>query len=70
MAQLGGTYKVGVYGARNVCIQVSEKGYANTSFVSGMSTGFSGNLGFPLPKTGLLIKFQRLKLDQVVVLSK
>ncbi|MBW3496248.1 glycoside hydrolase domain-containing protein [Bacillus sp. FDAARGOS_1420] len=50
MLELGGYYKVGVYGARNVCIQVSEKGYAKTSFVSGMSIKFSGNLGFPLPK--------------------
>ncbi|MEH7356797.1 glycoside hydrolase domain-containing protein [Neobacillus drentensis] len=43
-------YKIGVYGARNVCIRVSEKGYSQSSFVSGMSTGFSGNLGFPLPQ--------------------
>ncbi|WJE55932.1 DUF1906 domain-containing protein (plasmid) [Bacillus cereus] len=43
-------YKIGVYGSRNVCIQVSNKKYATYSFVSGMSTGFSGNLGFPLPK--------------------
>jgi peptidoglycan hydrolase-like protein with peptidoglycan-binding domain len=43
-------YKIGVYGSRNVCIQVSDKGFVSTSFVSGMSTGFSGNLGFPLPK--------------------
>ncbi|APC65579.1 hypothetical protein AAV35_004485 [Salimicrobium jeotgali] len=46
---LGYDYKVGVYGARNVCIQVSEAGHAVSSFVSGMSTGFSGNLGYPLP---------------------
>lgn len=46
----GKKYNVGIYGARNVCIQVSEKGYASNSFVSGMSTGFSGNLGYPLPK--------------------
>lgn len=44
-----GTYEVGVYGPRNVCIQVSEAGYAKHSFVSGMSNGFSGNLGYPLP---------------------
>ncbi|MGS0413905.1 glycoside hydrolase domain-containing protein [Bacillus cereus] len=50
LLEFGGSYKVGVYGARNVCIQASEKGYAKTSFVSGMSTGFSGNLGYPLPK--------------------
>ncbi len=49
MIKLGGSYKIGVYGPRNVCIQVSDKGYASTSFVSGMSTGFSGNLGYPLP---------------------
>ena len=30
-------YKVGVYGPRNVCIQVSDKGYAISSFVSDMS---------------------------------
>ena len=46
-------YKVGIYGTRNVCIRVSEKGYAVSSFVSDMSTGFSGNLGFPLPKNWL-----------------
>ncbi|MGH0425678.1 glycoside hydrolase domain-containing protein [Bacillus pretiosus] len=45
-----GYYNIGVYGSRNVCIQVSDKKYATSSFVSGMSTGFSGNLGFPLPK--------------------
>lgn len=42
-------YFIGVYGSRNVCSIISEKGYAISSFVSGMSTGFSGNLGFPLP---------------------
>ncbi|GIN91599.1 hypothetical protein J22TS1_26500 [Siminovitchia terrae] len=47
--RLGSPYKIGVYGARNVCIQVSRGGLAHNSFVSGMSTGFSGNLGFPLP---------------------
>lgn len=47
---LGGKYKVGVYGPRNICIRVSEAGYATKSFVSGMSTGFSGNLGYPLPQ--------------------
>lgn len=43
-------YKIGIYGTRNVCAKVSEAGLATSSFVSGMSTGYSGNLGFPLPK--------------------
>ncbi len=42
-------YKTGVYGVRNVCTRVSDKGYACSSFVSNLSSGFSGNLGFPMP---------------------
>ncbi|MCV7588328.1 DUF1906 domain-containing protein [Micrococcus luteus] len=45
----GSRYRVGVYGSRNVCSKVSASGLAESSFVSGMSTGFSGNLGFALP---------------------
>ncbi|GAA1777814.1 glycoside hydrolase domain-containing protein [Leucobacter iarius] len=42
-------YRVGIYGSRNTCSIVSNAGLAELSFVSGMSTGFSGNLGYPLP---------------------
>ncbi|MFC8421506.1 glycoside hydrolase domain-containing protein [Streptomyces sp. NPDC057236] len=42
-------YRVGIYGPRNVCQRVSDAGYAVTSFVCDMSSGFSGNLGYPLP---------------------
>lgn len=45
----GSQYRLGVYGARNTCSIVSSKNYATFSFVSGMSTGYSGNLGFRLP---------------------
>lgn len=44
-----GSYGAGVYGSRNVCAQVSTLAGVRWSFVSGMSTGFSGNLGYPLP---------------------
>ncbi|MBN9633119.1 MAG: DUF1906 domain-containing protein [Actinobacteria bacterium] len=43
-------YVVGCYGPRNVGIQVEAKGLAKTTFVAGLSTGWSANLGFPLPK--------------------
>lgn len=43
-------YKIGVYGARNICSRVGNEGISTTSFVGDMSTGFSGNLGYPLPK--------------------
>ncbi len=45
----GGKYRVGVYGSRNICTRVCNAGYACSSFVSNMSTGFSGNLGFTIP---------------------
>jgi peptidoglycan hydrolase-like protein with peptidoglycan-binding domain len=46
----GNRFVHGVYGSRNVCSQVSQTTYARWSFVSGMSTGFSGNMGFALPE--------------------
>lgn len=50
-------YKIGIYGTRNVCTRVSDKGYAVRSFVSDMSTGFSGNLGFPIPNNWAFDQF-------------
>ncbi|MFV0134406.1 glycoside hydrolase domain-containing protein [Streptomyces sp. HMX87] len=49
MDRMGSPYRIGIYGPRNVCSRVSDAGYAETSFVSDMSSGFSGNLGYPLP---------------------
>jgi peptidoglycan hydrolase-like protein with peptidoglycan-binding domain len=49
MARFGNKYQIGVYGTRNVCIQLAALGLASKSFVAGMSSGYSGNLGFPLP---------------------
>lgn len=43
-------YRIGVYGTRNVCTKVIEAKYAITCFVSDMSTGYSGNMGFRMPK--------------------
>ncbi|GAA4242275.1 hypothetical protein GCM10022254_74700 [Actinomadura meridiana] len=49
LANRGKKYLHGVYGSRNVCARVSRETFARWSFVSGMSTGYSGNMGFPLP---------------------
>ena len=46
---IGPLYEVGIYAPRNVCTRVCNAGFAVSSFVSDMSTGFSGNLGFPIP---------------------
>lgn len=50
-------YKTGIYGARNVCSRVSNCGYAYSSFVGDMSTGFSGNLGFKMPSNWAFDQF-------------
>lgn len=50
-------FRIGIYGTRNVCTRVSDKGYAVRSFVSDMSTGFSGNLGFRIPSNWAFDQF-------------
>lgn len=50
-------YVVGIYGTRNVCTRVSNNGYATYSFVSDMSTGYSGNMGFKLPSNWAFDQF-------------
>ncbi|MER7732521.1 glycoside hydrolase domain-containing protein [Streptomyces erythrochromogenes] len=49
IADDGNRFAVGVYGPRNVCTRVGEAGHASASFVSDMSSGFSGNFGYPMP---------------------
>ncbi|MFD4413643.1 MULTISPECIES: glycoside hydrolase domain-containing protein [unclassified Streptomyces] len=62
LAYNGKRYIHGVYGSRNVCTNVTTKTGARYSFVSGMSWGFSGNLGFPLPANW---SFNQIKEFQV-----
>lgn len=42
-------YKIGVYSARNVCSTLCSAGLAENCYVSNMSSGYSGNLGFLMP---------------------
>lgn len=50
-------YNVGIYGPRNVCTRVSNAGYAKTSYVADMSTGFSGNTGVRIPSNWAFDQF-------------
>ena len=59
---LTSTYKIGIYAPRNVCSRISKEGYSCSSFVCDMSTGFSGNLGYPLP--------QDWSIDQISTVTK
>ena len=62
----GSGYKVGVYGARNVCSRVAKAGYSCSSFVGDMSTGFSGNLGFKIPDNWAFSQFANLEGDKAL----
>jgi len=54
------TYNVGVYGTRNVCRIVHDSGYASGVWVSAMSTGYSGNLGFSMPENWMYSQIQEV----------
>lgn len=67
-------YRVGIYGSRNVCSRVSKKGYATSSFVSDMSSGYSGNLGYKLPDNWAFDQFfefsYKEEVDEKIDLDK
>jgi peptidoglycan hydrolase-like protein with peptidoglycan-binding domain len=55
-----------VYGPRNICSEVTKHTYARWSFVSGMSYGYSGNMGFPLPENWSFNQIQTLTIGSGV----
>lgn len=55
--------KVGVYGTRNVCQKVIDAGLASAAFVTGMSTGYSGNMGFRTPDEWHYNQITELSVD-------
>lgn len=62
ISELLKTYRIGIYGTRNVCTRVSNLGYAVSSFVSDMSTGWSGNLGFKIPENWAFDQFATITI--------
>lgn len=70
------SFDIGVYGTRNVCQSMINRGYASTAFVAGMSWGWSGNMGFPMPDDWSFNQIagssfesgsKRIEIDKVVV---
>jgi peptidoglycan hydrolase-like protein with peptidoglycan-binding domain len=59
------SFKVGVYGTRNVCTRVMNAGFAETCYVSDSSTGFSGNMGFKMPSNWNFDQFVEVKNLQI-----
>jgi len=58
MQSLGVNYKIGIYAPRNVCSRICDAGYAEFSFVSDASKGYSGNLGYCMPKKWAFDQFK------------
>ena len=56
-------YKIGIYGPRNVCSRIGALGYTVSSFVSDMSTGYSGNLGYVLPINWAIDQILTITID-------
>ncbi|WP_037680978.1 glycoside hydrolase domain-containing protein [Streptomyces griseus] len=46
----GAGYLTGIYGARAVCARVGAEGLTSASFVSDMSSAYTGNVASPLPE--------------------
>lgn len=55
-------FLIGVYGTRNVCSTLLKNGYCDTCFVSDMSTGFSGNMGFKMPSNWTFDQFAEISM--------
>ena len=58
-------YKIGIYSTRNVTARIIEMGLAEAIWVSGMSTGYSGNLGFPMPEGWWYNQIQEIKSTNI-----
>lgn len=54
-------YKIGIYAPRYICSYISDLGLAEYSFVADMSSGYSCNLGYPIPKNWAFDQFYELK---------
>ncbi len=62
MTELNNMFKIGIYGTRNACSRVMNAGYATTCFVSDMSTGYSGNMGFSMPMNWNFDQFAEIQV--------
>jgi peptidoglycan hydrolase-like protein with peptidoglycan-binding domain len=63
-------YGIGVYGTRNVCARVSEVAGVRASFVSDMSTAFSGNMGFKMPSNWNYDQFSEISMESDWAIDK
>lgn len=60
------TFNAGVYGPRYVCTRLYEEGLTTASFVSDMSSGFSCNIGYPLPQNWAFDQIKNTTISNTV----
>ncbi|AVK61057.1 bacteriocin activator [Lactobacillus sp. CBA3605] len=60
-------FNVGIYATRNVASTIISAGLAEKAFVSDMSTGFSGNLGFPMPTEWAFDQFSEVSFGDFYI---
>ncbi|GAB5053079.1 glycoside hydrolase domain-containing protein [Pediococcus ethanolidurans] len=60
-------YKTGIYGTRNVSETIIKAGLATKAFVSDMSTGYSGNLGFAIPTVWSFDQFSEISIGDFAI---
>lgn len=63
----GFDFNVGIYATRNVVNTIITDGLAEKAFVSDMSTGFSGNLGFAMPTEWAFDQFSEVAFDDFYI---
>ncbi len=59
-------YKIGVYGPRYVCSELTRANLVTSSFVCDMSSGFAGNIGKPLPPNWAYDQISTVKIGKGV----
>ncbi|MBQ8488983.1 MAG: DUF1906 domain-containing protein [Pseudobutyrivibrio sp.] len=57
-------YKIGVYGPRYVCSELTRANLVTSSFVCDMSSGFAGNIGKPLPPNWAYDQISTVKIGK------
>jgi len=62
---LGNSYQIGVYGPRSVCIALDNAGLTTRSFVSDMSSGFTGNIGQKMPSNWAYDQFAEITVGGI-----
>lgn len=63
--EAGWYYRIGVYGPRMVCNTLQEMGITSRSFVSDMSSGFTGNIGVPMPTNWAYDQYKELTVNGI-----